>query len=413
MTAASLAGLLRGGDMLMWSQGAAEPVDLVQEALAHLPALGDLAAFLAGSYSRLIGPDADPRLRIHGMGAVGSNRLLCDAGRMQVHPVHLSHLPTLLDTGIIPVSVVMLHCGPAVAGVPGPGVVHPFARYALRSARVKIAQISSAAPRTRTRHPIDLSGFDAVIDTDRAPITVPQALPQPLDLRIADHAAALIRDGDTLQIGIGTLPSALLAALHGHRHLGLHTGVMGDAALPLIASGAIDNSRKRHEPGLSVVGALAGSDALYRFADGNPALLLEPIHVTHGLAGLAAEPAFVAVNSAIAVDLTGQVASEVAGGRYLGTIGGQVDFIRAALASPEGRSLICLPSRTGKGSPRIVARLTDPVTVPRADADHVVTEWGSASLRGQPVRERARRMIAIAHPDDRDALSRAARDLPG
>ncbi len=415
MTRPALAPLLRPGDMLMWSQGAAEPVDLIREALAALPGLGDLAVFLAGGYARLIGPDADPRLRIHGMGAVGSNRALCEAGRMQVHPVNLSQLPFLLEQGIVPVSVVIVQTGPAGrSGQPSPGAVQPFARYALPRARLAVAEINAAAPRSRTRHPLDLTRFDRVVETDRPLIEVPQPVPGALDRRIAAHAAALIRDGDVLQIGIGTLPSAILDALGGHRQLGLHSGVIGDAVMPLIESGVIDNSRKTLDPGLSVTGALAGSAALYRFADDNPALLLEPVHHTHAIGTLARLRNLVAVNSAIEVDLTGQAASEIAGRRYLGTIGGQVDFVRGALASEGGRSLICLPSRTPKGRARIVASLSSGiVTLPRAEADIVVTEWGHATLRGLSVPERARRMIAVAHPDDRDELARAAAELPG
>lgn len=412
---APLSELLRAGDMLMWSQGAAEPAPLVQEALAALPHLGDLAVFLAGSYARLIGPDADPRLRIHGMGAVGSNRDLCAAGRMLVHPVHLSQLPTLLADGTIPVSVVLMQFGPGgVAGMASPGAVQAFAQYALPRARLAVAEINAAAPRTFTRHPVDLGRFDEIRHADRPLTEVPQTQPGALDRQIAAHAAAQIRDGDTLQIGIGTVPSAILAALSGHRHLGLHSGVIGDAVLPLIRSGVIDNSRKGLDPGLTVTGALAGSAELYRFADGNRDLRIEPVHYTHAMKTLAGLENLVAVNSAIEVDLTGQGGSEIAGRRYLGTIGGQVDFIRGALAAPGGRSMICLPSRTASGQPRVVARLSSSVvTVGRAEADLVVTEWGSAALRGLPVRERARRMIAVAHPADREALERAAADLPG
>jgi len=414
MTAA-MSKLLHPGDMLMWSQGAAEPTALVQEVLAALPALGDLAVFLAGSYGRLINPDADPRLRIHGMGAVGSNRDLCAAGRMQVHPVHLSQLPALLANGTIPVSVVLMQFGPGgAAGTVSPGAVQAFAQYALPRARLAVAEINAAAPRTFTRHPVDLKRFHQIRHSDRPLTEVPQTAPGALDRQIASHAAALIRDGDTLQIGIGTVPSAILEALSGHRNLGLHSGVIGDAVLPLIRADVIDNSRKAKDPGLTVTGALAGSAELYSFADGNRDLRLEPVHYTHALTTLAGLENLVAVNSAIEVDLTGQAGSEIAGRRYLGTIGGQVDFVRGALAAPGGRSLICLPSRTASGQPRVVARLSSGVvTVGRAEADFVVTEWGSAALRGLPVRERARQMIAVAHPDDREALERAALDLPG
>ncbi|GAA2814903.1 acyl-CoA hydrolase [Aminobacter aminovorans] len=411
----AFAHLLQPSDMLMWSQGAAEPIDLIREALGALPDLGGLAVFLAGSYARLVGPDADPRLRIHGLGAVGSNRDLCAAGRMQVHPVNLSQLPDLLIRGAIPVSVVLMQLGPGGgSGVASPGAVQSFSRYALPRARLAVAEVNAAAPRTLTRHPPDLSRFDHLLYCDRPLIEVPQATPGVIDHSIATHAAELIRDGDTLQIGIGTVPSAILTALSSHRHLGLHSGVIGDAVLPLIRDGVIDNSRKSRDTGLTVTGGLAGSAALYRFADGNRDLLVEPVHYTHSLVTLAGLENLVAVNSAIEVDLTGQVGSEIAGTRYLGTIGGQVDFVRGAMAAEGGRSLICLPSRTPKGRARIVPKLSSSVvTVPRAEADFVVTEWGSAALRGLSVRGRARGMVAIAHPEDRENLERAAAELPG
>lgn len=415
MTPLFLAPLLRSGDMLMWSQGAAEPVELVRETLAALPRLDDLAVFLAGSYARLISADAPPQLRIHGMGAVGSNRELCAAGRMQVHPVHLSQLPELLSNGTIPVSVVLLQCGPCdPSGTPSPGAVQAFANYAVASARLAIAEINAGAPRTFTRHPLNLSRFDHVVHCERPLIEVPQTRPGELDKQLARHAAEFIQDGDTLQIGIGAVPSAILGNLLGHRKLGLHSGVIGDAVLPLIQSGALDNSRKQQDTGLSVTGALAGSSELYRFADGNRDLLIEPVHYTHAISTLARFDNLVAVNSAIEVDLGGQAGSEIAGKRYLGTIGGQVDFVRGALASKGGRSMICLPSRTASGHSRIVASLSSgTVTVTRAEADIVVTEWGSAQLRGLAVRERARRLIAVAHPDYREELERAAAQLPG
>lgn len=415
MTEFELGSLLRPGDMLMWSQGAAEPVDLVRQALEALPSLGDLAVFLAGSYARLISSEADQRLRIHGMGAVGSNRDLCAAGRMQVHPINLSQLPDTLARGTIPVSVVLVQLGPGDnSSAPSPGAVQSFARYAIPQARLAVAEINVAAPRTFTRHPVDLSRFDHVVHCERPLIAVPQASPDETDHLIAGHAAELIRDGDTLQIGIGTVPSAILAALSRHSHLGLHSGVIGDAVLPLIQSGVIDNSRKSQDTGLTVAGALAGSTTLYSFADGNRELRIEPVHYTHSLATLARLENLVAVNSAIEVDLTGQTSSEIAGTRYLGTIGGQADFVRGALASQGGRSLICLPSRTPTGRARVVSKLSSGVvTVPRAEADFVVTEWGSAALRGLSVKERARRMVAIAHPDDRETLQRDAAELPG
>jgi acyl-CoA hydrolase len=252
------------------------------------------------------------------------------------------------------------------------------------------------------------------VPTSRPLVEIP---PRPVDERdrsIARHIAGYVHDGATLQVGLGTIPNALFEQLQQHRDLGLHTGVVGDGVIELIERGVITNAAKAIDTGLSVVGGLMGTRRLYDHAHRNASMRVEPVSYTHDPNVLACIRQFTAINSALEVDLTGQVNAEVAAGSYVGTIGGQTDFVRAAFACDGGRSVIGLPARTDGGRPRIVARIeSGVVTTARADADVVVTEYGAAELRGQPISERVRRLVAIAHPDDRDALARAARSGAG
>jgi len=222
----------------------------------------------------------------------------------------------------------------------------------------------------------------------------------------------LIPDRAPLQIGIGAIPDAILAALAGHRELGIHSGMISDGIADLIEAGVATNSRKSFDRGITVAGVLFGTRRLNEFAHRNASLRLHLPAYTHGIDVLARIAHFVAINSAIEVDLTGQVNAEVANGTYIGAVGGQVDFVRGANAAPNGRSIIALPATAKHGkTSRVVATLRDaPVTSLRSDADLVVTEWGVAEMRGQTLAERARRMIAVAAPQFRESLERAARD---
>lgn len=403
--------IVRRGDTVMWSQGAAEPIALIRRLMAQRHDIGPFNVFLGGSYSAAVLPEHTDIVTVLGMGAVGSNRDLCRAGKMHVIPCHLSQLPGLLSSGTIGIDVVLMQFSRRDSeGRHSVGAANGYVQYARKGARVAIAEINETAPRTRSSRWLDPSGFDVIVRSGEQIVEVTPLKPSESDVAIANRIADFVVDGSVLQVGIGSVPSALLAAVGDRRRLGMHTGIIGDAVVPLINSGAIDNSTKAFDRGKTVTGALAGSRQLYCFADGNPDLLVEPVDQTHTLSRLAALKRLVSVNSAVEVDLTGQVSSEVAGGIYVGTIGGQLDFVRGALAAEGGRSIIGLPARTRKGESRIVARMEPGVvTVPRADADLIVTEFGVAELRGQTIAQRVRRMIAIAHPDDRARLEEAAR----
>lgn len=227
-----------------------------------------------------------------------------------------------------------------------------------------------------------------------------------------DRVAALVDDGATMQFGLGATPECVAALLSDRKHLGLHTGVMSDAAMALIRSGAIDNSRKPFDKGISIAGGLLGSSSLLEFADANPGISLRPTDYTHDIGRLAALPRFIAVNSALEVDLSGQANTESLGGRYIGAIGGAVDFSRGAHASHGGLPIIALTAtaqaRDGTVTSRIVRNLAGPATIGRGDIGLVVTEFGVADLRGLSLEERAQRLIDVADPRFRDELAAAA-----
>jgi acetyl-CoA hydrolase len=253
------------------------------------------------------------------------------------------------------------------------------------------------------------------VRTSRSPARLPYGPPGEIECRIARHAAAFVPDGAILETGLGSLPDAVLEALADRRDLGMHTGALGDGAVDLARRGVLTNATKPFDAGTTVAGALFGGPKLFDFARENPALRLASVEHTHDPRMLMRFERFVAINSAVEVDLTGQVNAEVAGGSYVGAVGGALDFIRAANQSPGGVSLIVLPSSTGSGAApkasRIVARLSGPVATPRSEAGVFVTEWGAADLRGLTLRERAARMIGIAHPALRETIEREAREL--
>jgi len=224
---------------------------------------------------------------------------------------------------------------------------------------------------------------------------------------IARHVAGLVEDGATLQLGIGNVPEAVLAALHGHRDLGLHSGAVGDGIATLAEAGVLTHARKSRDRGVGIGGILMGGAALRRWAHRNPQLQLRGTEYTHDPEVLAASHQLTAINAAIEVDLTGQVNAEVAAGGYVGAVGGAVDFLRGAARSRGGLPIVALPA-TARGATRIVAQLSGPVSTPRSDAGLVVTEHGVADLRGQPLSRRVRRLLDIAAPEHRAALERQA-----
>ncbi|MES9541477.1 acetyl-CoA hydrolase/transferase C-terminal domain-containing protein [Actinomadura sp. NPDC000600] len=403
---------VRRGDTVLWTQGVGEPLPLIERLLEQRHDIGGFTVLFGGAgYADVVRPEHADVISFLTPGAVGSNRALCAAGVADILPCHLSDLPRLIASGVLTVDVVIAQLAENERGRFSLGPASGYVTAAAERARTVLAEVNDQAPWTHSRHPVDRERIDAVVRTSRPLVEVPSRPPSPTDEKIAQYVADLVEDGATVQLGIGAAPNAVARLLAAKRDLGLHSGVIGDAVVDLVGSGAVTNALKPIDRGVSVTGGLIGTRRLFDFAHGNERLRVDPVTHTHDQAVLARLPRFTAINSALEVDLTGQVAAEVAGTAYVGTIGGQGDFVRGALSSEGGRSIIALPSRTGRGRARIVSRIeSGVVTTARADADLVVTEYGVARLRGRPIGERVRRLIGIAHPEDREALHRQALD---
>ena len=404
-----LARYIRPGDTIFVGQGTAEPRALVEALIEQRHALGPVRVFVGASYTGLFRPEHAGSLAFLGWGAVGGTASLVAADVLELLPIHLGELPRLITSGRLRVDVVLAQMSPPDHnGNHSLGLVADCQQLAIGAARVTMAEINPHVPFTSGDTLVHTSQVTVGVDDDRALIEVVRRVPSEQDLAIADHVASLIPDGATLQIGVGATPDAVLERLRHATDLGVHSGLLTDAMFELIEAGVVTNSRKEIDTGVSVTGALFGTAPLYRWADRNPSLRMRSLAYTHDPRVLAALESLFAVNSAIEVDLSGQINAEVAAGRYVGTVGGQGYFARAATTSAHGRSIVALPSVARGGSvSRIVATLGDGiVTTARADADVVVTEHGVADLRGASLAERSARLIAIADPRHRDDLER-------
>ncbi|HEY9530670.1 MAG TPA: acetyl-CoA hydrolase/transferase C-terminal domain-containing protein [Burkholderiales bacterium] len=372
-----LASLIRPGDGILWGQACAEPQTLVEALVGERAAISGASVFLGSSYSGIVKPEHADHLRLVSYCGTGTNRALAEAGVLDILPAPYSQLGNLLRAKAIRADVVLLQVSPPNAqGEYSLGLGVEYLAPALEQARIVVAEVNDQVPWTRTEPLLRKEDFALLVETSRPPVYLPYRLGE-LERAVARHAASFIPTGAVLECGIGNLPNAVLSELRGHNGLRFHSGLIPDGAtgLKLVKANC---------------GALMGTKPLFDWARDNPALKLRSSEYTHGASTLAKLERFVAINSAVEVDLTGQVNGEVAGGSYVGAVGGALDFIRAANQSPGGVSLVCLPSR------RIVERLEGPVATPRSEAGVVVTEKGAADLRGCTLRERERRLSLIS-----------------
>lgn len=402
-----LTGLLRRGDMVIWGQGPAEPLTLTRALRTAARTIPDIRCFLGITST---GDDfADGTdLRFVAYGAGGATRRLDGKGQLDIVPSRYSDLPRLIAERRLPIDVALVQVTPGTE----PGTFHlalaaEYLVAAVRAARVVIAEVNHAAPHSPDAPVLRAEDLTALVETSYPPTPVPAAASTPDTDAIGRHVADVVADGATLQIGIGSLPDAALHALAEHNDLGVHSGAIGDAVAGLITRGVVTNAHKGRDVGQAIGGVLLGTEALFRFAHGNRAIALRETAYTHDPAVLASLPRFTAINAAIEIDLTGQLNTEVAAGRYVGAAGGALDFARAAMLSPSGGSITLLRSNPG-GRTAIVPQIEGPVAVPRSEVDWVVTEHGAVNLRGLTLAERRERLISIAHPDHRAELEAVA-----
>jgi acyl-CoA hydrolase len=404
-----LSAYLRPGDHIVLGQACGEPTTLVEALIAQGASIGDLSAFIATSFSGLFVPETAEAFALSSMGAIGVLRSMTKAGKLAVIPVHVSQVGPLISAGIIPCDVAMIQVSPADAdGNHSCGLISDYVRAAVDKARLVIAEVNDQVPYT-PGETIPGSAIHVKVPVSRAPVEVAAAKIGETDEVIARHCAAYIGDGSVIQTGVGAVPDAILRLLGDRKDLGVHSGMLGDGLVDLVEAGVITNARKEIDAGVSINGALIGTRRLYGWADRNHAIRMTPTSYTHDAAVLGKLSRLVTINSALEVDLTGQVNAEQSGSAYMGGTGGQVDFVRAGARSPGGCSIIAL-SATAKGGTlsKIVPALSGPVTTGRTEVDVIVTEYGAAELKGRSLAERTRRLIAIAHPAFQEDLSREA-----
>ena len=403
------AGIVRPGDAVMWGQASAEPLPLTQSLMAQRHAIGEFSVFLGVSFSDTLKEEHADCVGFLGYCGTGGNRVLAKAGKLDILPCHYSELPGLIARGQLKVDVLLLQLAPANArGELSLSLAHEYLIPALQAARVVVAEVNEQAPWTYGEYPVLEDDLDFIVRTSREPIRFTNPPPGAAELEIARRIAGLIEDGATLQFGLGALPETILAQLADRRDLGVHSGAIGDQVAALMQAGVINNSRKSIDRGVTIAGVMFGAKRLHDYVHNNPQLRFRSCAYTHGADVLAQIEHFVALNSAVEVDLTGQINAEVAAGVYVGAVGGAGDFIRAAQRSKGGLPVVALPATAGRHS-RIVAKLSGPVSTPRSDAGIIVTEYGIADLRGLGLAERVRRMIAIAHPEHQGKLERESR----
>ncbi len=407
---------IKSGNRVFIQGGACTPSYLIAHLAKRKDELRNVELVFITVYGDLIvdAPEYADSFHINTMFVSASVRNSINEGRADFIPVFLSEIPELFRRGVLPLDVAIVQVSPPdKKGYCSMGVSVDIARSAVNSANHVIAQVNPRVPRTHGDSFIHCSQFDAMVLVDE-PLHAAGAPAQltPEEIRIGAHISPLVADQSTLQLGIGSIPDAVCKFLTDHKDLGVHTEMFSDGLIELCEKGVVTNKYKNIHPNKTVSGFAFGTTKLYDYVDDNPAFAFLDIDYVNEPSVIRRNKKVVAINSAVEIDITGQVCSDSIGTYQYSGIGGQMDFIRAASLSEDGKPIIALTSRTKKGMPRIVPLLKPGagVVTTRGHVHYVVTEYGVASLFGQNLRQRAKSLINIAHPDDREALSRACHE---
>ena len=412
-TAEEAVQLVESGNRVFIHGGASTPIRLINALLDRGGSINGVELVAISTYGKINWnrPEVLSSFYLNSLfvsenvrGWVNSN----DGGYV---PVFLSEIPQLFDRGILPIDVAILHVSPPdLHGFCTLGTSADIAISAVRNAKKIIAQVNPKMPRVLGEGIVHASRFDAMIweDTDLPEVNYSSKADETTE-QIGVHVASLIEDGSTLQMGIGAIPDSVLRLLVNHKHLGIHTEMFSDGLIPLVEKGAVDNSRKTILTGKIVSSFILGTRKVYDFVDNNPSLSCMNIGWVNDVDVIRRNPKVVAINSAIEIDITGQVCADSIGKYQYSGIGGQMDFIRGAALSEGGKPIIALPSTTNKGISRIVPCLKEGagVVTTRGHIHYVATEYGVVNLYGKNMEQRARMLIGIAHPDHREMLERA------
>ncbi len=408
--------MIRNGHRVFMGSGCSEPQYLAQSLDERLPALADIEILHILSVGKpLFTCGGLDQCRLKSFFVAASSREAVAQGRADYTPVNLVDIPGLFRSGSIPIDVALIQVSPPDDhGFCSYGIAVDIVKAAAESARHVIAQVNSRMPRTLGDSFIHVSHIDAFVEYEEPPLEFGLPIMNRIALDIGRHVAGLIEDGSTIRAGVGSVSTAALYALEGKKDLGVHTDMLTDAYLNLVQKGVITNSRKTLHPGKIVASFCLGSSELYRFVDNNPMVALFPIDYTNDYLVISENDKMVTINSGLEVDFSGQVCADSLGYEIYSGVGGTIDFLRGAMGSRGGKTIMVLPSTTLDVSrSRIVAALTEGagVVTTRGGVQYVVTEYGVAHLQGKSLRERALSLISIAHPDFRDELMESAQRI--
>jgi acyl-CoA hydrolase len=413
-TAEEALAVIKSGDRVFVQGSAATPQYLIRKLAERADELRDVELVSITTYGDI--PIAEERYKdsffINSLFVSANVRDAVNSGRGDYVPIFLSEIPQLFRSGILPLDVAIVHVSPPDKhGYCSLGVSVDVTREAVLSAKHVIAQVNPQMPRTHGDGLIHVKRFDVLVEVD-------EALPEvdyteritSREETIARYIAEMVEDGATLQMGIGAIPDAVLGSLTNHKELGIHTEMFSNGVMQLVEKGVITNEHKYRHPGRIATGFIVGNRKLYDFVDDNPLILMQRTDYVNDTSIIRSNPKVTAINSAIEIDLTGQVVADTIGTYQFSGIGGQMDFMRGAALSPGGKPIIALPSVTHKGISRITPfiNLGAAVTTTRAHVHYVVTEYGVAYLYGKNLRQRAKALISIAHPDHRERLEEEA-----
>ena len=400
---------VHSGDRVVVGHACGEPPTLVQALVARAPELTNVEVvhMVAMGPAKYAQPGMEKSFRFNGFFVGASTRKAVEEGRGDFTPCFFSEIPRLFKEKILPVDVILMQVTPPDAdGYCSYGVSVDYTQSAAESARIVIAQMNSLLPRTGGSK-IHLDKLTHIVEQDEAVIELPTPRIGDIERKIGENVAALIPDGATLQLGIGAIPDAVLLFLKDKKDLGIHSEMFSDGVIHLAEAGVVTNKKKNVHPGKFIATFLMGTRKLYDFVHNNPDVELLPVDYTNDPYVIGQHENFISINSALQVDLMGQVNAEMIGSAQFSGTGGQVDFVRGVGRSKGGKSIIAMPSTAAKGTISRICRELDrgaAVTTSRNDVHYVVTEFGSADLRGKTLEQRAEALIGISHPDFRQAL---------
>ncbi len=415
--AATAVSHIKSGNLVYVGGGAGAPAALVDALCLRAADLRDvqlihILTFIGAPYTD---PKYEGSFRSNSLFIGHNVRKAVQAGKADFTPIFLSEIPGLFQKKILPLDAALISLSPPDEhGFCSFGVEVGTTKPAAESARLIIAEVNRQMPRTLGDSFIHVSRLSHVVETDYPLPSAPQGASSSANMLIGQHIAEMIPDGATLQMGIGSIPDAVLQNLQSHKDLGIHTELFSDGVVSLFEAGIINCSRKTFHQGKMVAGFLFGSERLYRFVDNNPIVELHPTEYVNDPFNIARNNDMVAINAALQVDLTGQVCADSIGPVFYSGVGGQLDFIRGAARSKGGLPIIALPSTAKNDTISRISPLLlegSGVTTTRSDVHYIVTEYGVASLYGKTIRQRARELINIAHPQFRDELEHSARKL--